>query len=63
MSKMVRMFKAFFGSLLDPNYGIKKSKKQSNVHGLYDDAPSSGRVREHVGKSDVPTSFGGGGGG
>mmetsp|Transcript_13552 Transcript_13552/g.42774 ORF Transcript_13552/g.42774 Transcript_13552/m.42774 type:complete len:93 (+) Transcript_13552:125-403(+) len=58
-SRIVAMLRAFFGSLLDPNYGAAK-KKQSNVHGLYDEAPTSGRTRTHLAQGDVP-SFGGGG--
>lgn len=59
-STFLAMIKAFFGSLIDPNYGPVHAKtKQSNVHGLYDNAPS-GRVRTHMAQSEVPTSLSGG---
>mmetsp|Transcript_274 Transcript_274/g.709 ORF Transcript_274/g.709 Transcript_274/m.709 type:complete len:89 (+) Transcript_274:120-386(+) len=60
MSTMMFMIRAFFGSLVDPNYGAKAKTRLANVHGIYDDAPTS--TRTHIGQSDVPTSFGGGGG-
>lgn len=59
IARMMTMVRAFFGSLVDPNYGAKK-RRQSNVHGLYDDAPA-GQTKTHLANSDVPTSFGGGG--
>lgn len=59
-STFLAMIKAFFGSLIDPNYGPVHAKtKQSNVHGLYDNAPQ-GKVRTHMAQSEVPTSLSGG---
>lgn len=36
LATLVALFKAFFASLFDPNVG-RTPKKQSNVHGVYDD--------------------------
>jgi len=57
------MIKAFFGSLFDPNYSVAPKKKLANVHGIYDDKDQTRSARPHIGHSDVPTSFGTGGGG
>jgi len=61
LSTLVLMVKAFFGSLFDPNYTLAP-KKQANVHTVYDNADQTRGARSHIGASDVPTSFGSGGG-
>jgi len=60
LATLAYMLRAFFGSLFDPSYG-QKAARQANVHGVFD-GRAPGPTREHIGSSDVPTSFGGGGG-
>ncbi|KAJ1452977.1 hypothetical protein M885DRAFT_525405 [Pelagophyceae sp. CCMP2097] len=57
----IAMVKAFWGSLIDPNYGAEVPKALANVHGVYDS--KGGRTRSHVGAADGPTSLGSSGGG
>jgi len=75
LATLAYMLRAFFGSLFDPSYGYvshtsvndsanecrQKAARQANVHGVFD-GRAPGPTREHIGSSDVPTSFGGGGG-
>lgn len=54
--RFVKLWRAFFASLFDPNYGLPKTEKK--VHGLYDDVGRTSST--HMADSDVPMAGGGG---